>query len=255
MSDNGCFKAKGLASFCTAARKGPSERMLAKLDQLSGISFKYDFSFAIAGHLLKGLKSVSTKAAVTRLLNTFVEYSGENNPANVTGYLAAILPHCGDNISDSCRQRLLSCSETGSSMFNVGMVPDKIRACLLFTYLVTILQSSESEHEQLYIYKALEEGAHFMPDCLPVTFDVLMKKLEQVLVSTQNDEILSAVLAIMNCVYTYGLESNSPTTTLTKQYMESIGFASLGTADQFHQNQKGALIQAVCSVLDGVLQL
>lgn len=105
MSDYGCFKGQGLAAFCNSSRKGPSERMLAKLDQLSGLSFKYDFSFTIAGHLLKGLKNVATKAAVTRLLNTFVEYSGENNPANVTGYFAALLPHCGDNISDSCRQR------------------------------------------------------------------------------------------------------------------------------------------------------
>ena len=150
---------------------------------------------------------------------------------------------------------LLSCSETGSSVFNAGMVPDKIRASLLFTYLVTILKSSESEHEQLYIYKALEEGAHFMPDCLPVTFDVLMKKMEQILVASQNDQMLTAVLAIMNCVYTYGLESSSPVATLNKQYMESIGFASLGSADQFNQNQKGALIQAVCRVLDGFLQL
>lgn len=135
------------------------------------------------------------------------------------------------------------------------MVPDKIRATLLFTYLVTILKSSESEHEQLYIYKALEEGAHFMPDCLPVTFDVLMKKMESVIISAQNDELFTAVLSIMNSIYTYGLETSSATVTLTKQYMDTIGFASLGNADQFNQNQKGALIQVVCSILDGILQL
>lgn len=135
------------------------------------------------------------------------------------------------------------------------MVPDKIRATLLFTYLVTILKNSESEHEQLYIYKAIEEGAHFMPDCLPVTFDVLMKKMETVIISTQNEELLSAVLAIMNSVYTYGLETSSATVKLTKQYMDSIGYASLANADLFNQNQKGALIQAVCSILDGILQL
>ena len=48
-------------------------------------------------------------------------------------------------------------------------------------YLGTILKSSESEHEQLYIYRTLNEGAHFMPECFPVTFDVLMPKLEQIL--------------------------------------------------------------------------
>ena len=105
MSDQGCYRGKGLAACCMQNRKGPYEGMLNKLDQLSGISFKYDFSFAVAGHLLKGLKTVLTKSASTRLLNTFVEYSGESNPANVTGYFGAILPHCGDNLSEACRQR------------------------------------------------------------------------------------------------------------------------------------------------------
>jgi len=255
MSDHGCFKGVGLATFCKKSRKGKSEQMLTKLDQISGISFKYDFSFAIAGHLLKGLKNVSTKAAVTRLLNTFVSYSMENNPANVTGYFAAIMPHCGDNISEPCRLRLLACSETGTSIFNPKMVPDKIRATLLFTYFGTILKSAESEHEQLYVYKALDEGAQFMPDCLPVTFDVLMKKIENVLSNSQNEDIINAVLKIMSSVYEQGLESTSAVTTLKKEYMASIGYASLATCDQFHEDQKPALVPVVCSILDGVLEL
>ena len=105
MADQGKYREKGLAGYCMANRKGPYEGMLNKLDQLSGISFRYDFSFAVAGHLLKGLKTVLTKSASTRLLNTFVEYSCESNPANVTGYLTALLPHCGDNLSDACQQR------------------------------------------------------------------------------------------------------------------------------------------------------
>jgi hypothetical protein len=75
-----------------------------KLDQLTGISFKTNFSFGVAGHLLKGLKTVSTKAATTRLVEVLVEHSREHNPANQLGFLAALLPLSGDNISNNIRQ-------------------------------------------------------------------------------------------------------------------------------------------------------
>ena len=149
----------------------------------------------------------------------------------------------------------MACSESGNSLFNEKMVPDKTRGALLFAYLSTILKSSESEHEQLYIYRALNEGAQFMPDCFPVTFDVLMPKVDQVITTSQNEEMLTIAMAIMNSVYAHGLESTSPVNNLNKAYLESIGFAALPNSDQFHQNQKGALIQVVCSILDGILQL
>ena len=122
-------------------------------------------------------------------------------------------------------------------------------------YLGTILKSSESEHEQLYIYRTLNEGAHFMPECFPVTFDVLMPKLEQILTASQNEEMLSISMDLINSVYTFGLESTSPVVSLTKEHMGTIGFSTLSNSDQFHQNQKGSLILVVCSILDGILQL
>lgn len=132
------------------------------------------------------------------------------------------------------------------------MVPDKLNAALLFTVFVTILKSSESEHEQLYVYKALEEGVHFMPDSFPVTFEVLNRKMETVIASSQNNEILSTVLAIMESIYTYGLESSSCTVTLTKQYLDTSGFSSLPESDQFHTNNSN-LIPVICTILDGTL--
>lgn len=65
-------------------------------------------------------------------------------------------------------------------LFNAAMVPDQIHACLLFTFLVTILKNSEFEHEQQYIYKSLVEGVSFLPDAFPLTFEVLIPKMQQV---------------------------------------------------------------------------
>lgn len=44
------------------------------------------------------------------------------------------------------------------------MLPDITNATLLFALLVTILKSSDSEHEQLFIYESLREGVLTQPD-------------------------------------------------------------------------------------------
>ena len=82
------------------ARQGPLEPMLQKLDQLTGLNFEHSFSFAVAGHLLKGMRNPSTKTATVRLLSTFVDVCKENSPSNLLGYLAALLPHKGDDVAD-----------------------------------------------------------------------------------------------------------------------------------------------------------
>jgi hypothetical protein len=41
---------------------------------------------------------------------------------------------------------------------------------LLFTFLITILQSTEKEHEQEFIYLALKEGVSFMPEAFCVMY-------------------------------------------------------------------------------------
>ena len=77
---------------------------LNKLDDLSGLNFKYDFSFAMAGHLLKGLRTSATKAATTRLLTDIIDFHCESNPAQILGYLAALMPISGDDVNSNLRQ-------------------------------------------------------------------------------------------------------------------------------------------------------
>ena len=59
-------------------------------------------------------------------------------------------------------------------LFNHNVTPDKTHAALLFTFLVTILKSTDLEHEQLFIYRSFEEGILFMPEAFPVTYFSLL---------------------------------------------------------------------------------
>ena len=67
---------------------------LTRLEGVTGINFESNFSFAVACHLLKGLRHPSTKTATARLLNTFLSITAKRSPvgAEVLGYLTALLP-------------------------------------------------------------------------------------------------------------------------------------------------------------------
>lgn len=52
-------------------------------------------------------------------------------------------------------------------------MPDVKSGALLFTFLITILQSTEKEHEQEFIYDALKEGVLFMPEAFCVMYVLL----------------------------------------------------------------------------------
>merc|ERR1712137_496880 len=257
MFRNDCFKGIGLSGYFLNARKGKLEPMLNKIDEVSGLNFKHNFSFAMAGHLLKGLRTSGTKAATSRLLTDLIDSNCESNPAAALGYLAALMPLSGDEVSTNLRQIVVQSSgEAGSqSLFNSTLVPDKSSGALLFTLLATILRNSEIAQEQLFIYRAFEEGVNFMPNLFPLTFEVLTKKMEQVLVSAQDRAIMSSVLSIMNSIYQNNLDSKNGTSpaALRKQYLADKGFGGIYECDHFQATQS-SLVATVVSLLKTALE-
>ena len=85
-----------MAAFCLEVKKGQFKAALEKLDQLNAFNFNANFSFALAGHLLNGMKNANTKAATAKLLSTIISYSREPNLSNLLGYLCALLPNISD---------------------------------------------------------------------------------------------------------------------------------------------------------------
>lgn len=48
------------------------------------------------------------------------------------------------------------------------LLPDNKHAALLFTFLVTILENTDKDHEQLFLYDSLKEGVKFNPTAFGV---------------------------------------------------------------------------------------
>lgn len=85
-------KDQGLAKTLMAARQ-PIQGPLARLDGVTGINFECNFSFAVASHLLKGMRHPSTKTSTARLLTTFFTCSSKRSVGSeILGYLVALLP-------------------------------------------------------------------------------------------------------------------------------------------------------------------
>lgn len=146
--------------------------------------------------------------------------------------------------------------EAGSqSLFNSAIITSKEQCALLFAFLATMLKGSEIAGEQLFIYRAFEDGVNFMPDVFPITLDVLTKKMEQVLVSNQSPDILASVLAIMESIYTQQLDSQRAVESQTlKDYLHAIHFSGLTDCDQFHSKQNDAIIPVLSSLLEAALR-
>jgi len=258
---NDCF-ADGIISFCMASREECGlEEALSKADQVTGINFKTSFSFAVAGHLLKGLRKPATKTATARVLSTFVDIAAKKAIGNnMLGYLAALLPIKGDDM-DNMRQLLLPAGETGSPhqyLFREEMLPDTMNGALLFTLLVTILKSSDSEHEQQFIYESLKEGVLAMPEAFPVVYDVLIPKMTYVIQYSQNPEIIDACLCIMKSIFSGEMEATTAKKRLNKDYLATkVGFHGLIDCDTFSQKpaKTDVLVKIACQVLDQVFKL
>eukprot|EP01113_Clastostelium_recurvatum_P009144 TRINITY_DN1436_c0_g1_i2.p1 TRINITY_DN1436_c0_g1~~TRINITY_DN1436_c0_g1_i2.p1 ORF type:complete len:2696 (+),score=879.69 TRINITY_DN1436_c0_g1_i2:238-8325(+) len=260
MDNNESFKDYPLAkSYMTVRQNHPIQPILNKLDAITGISFESNFSFAVAAHLLKGLRHPSTKTATARLANTFLNITMKRLGVGpeILGYLAALLPTDGDTVNidplaapvvpdatpvdatatatSSTRLSLTTPAASGGSagggvprsyallpyLSTEQMVPNQAHAALLFTLMVTMLVNTDREHEQLFIYEALRRGINFMPAVFPVVYKVLIPKMSTLLSSCQNDKIMEIALAIMDSMFSFTLNKAQK---LNVAFLRELGF-------------------------------
>ncbi|EGG19811.1 neurofibromin [Cavenderia fasciculata] len=209
----------------------PYQAILSKLDNITGVSFEFNFSFAVAAHLLKGLKYPSTKTTTSRLLSTYLSITAKKGTgASVIGYLAALFATEGEVANvDQIAALTGEANRTSPNqlLFNEHMVPDSDSAALLFTFLVTILAHTDREHEQLFIYEALKEGIQFLPRAFPVIYKTFIPKLSTVITSSQIEKMMQAGLLIMEHMFSFSMETATNNNKLGISHLKKLGFQGL----------------------------
>jgi len=247
---------KGIEPVYIYYQDGPIKQILAKLSAISGLNLNESFSFGIAGHVLKGLKHGRVKENAANLLRCFLDIAAKTGAGtNILGYLAALLPVEGQlpilaELDLSSGEKQLH-----QTFFSDQLIPDTKHAALLFTFLVTILEHTDKEHEQLFIYEALKEGILFRPEAFHVVEDILFPRMCDVLLKDQNPALVDCVNNIMESHYKLS-KAAIPVRKITRAYLSEIGFHKLPECATFEIEPavKQEVIKLIVLLLDNILK-
>lgn len=238
--ERGVFDSEGVTQTLLNVRKRDNlHPILRHLDSVTGVSVDTSFSFAVASHLLKGLKENTLKTDTQRVLLRLVQLVckgggdalREVSTVDCLGYLAVLLPMM------SVQDRLaLRETYTGESLppntppnsvpffFTHNLVPDVTHAALLFAMLALLLSDNDKEHECLFIYDALLEGCKHMLHVLPITYDWLLPKMEQTIVTTQNVQLMERIVSLNRLIFGEQMSKIPPEQKITRKALKQQQF-------------------------------
>eukprot|EP00743_Colponemidia_sp_Colp-15_P006314 GILK01006793.1.p1 GENE.GILK01006793.1~~GILK01006793.1.p1 ORF type:complete len:2194 (+),score=417.78 GILK01006793.1:164-6583(+) len=245
------FGANGISTVLLDARKHSSlfSDLSSQLDEETGLSFKRSFSYALAGNVIKGLtyptrsneRSTQGMRTVTfRLLRTFLEIASQAQDTETLGYVAGMLPVvAADNLSSLRRQGVCG-SDNLTAICSVLGLPDLFttkfyfkdsRSVILFTsLLLTFLQNTHTEQEQLAIYNLIRDVIRQLPCTFQEVYGMLLPKLKHAFSTSQSHDILDAVLALLQTVMA---DTASIQVKDFDAHLKGLGFDGLATAGSF----------------------
>jgi hypothetical protein len=239
--ERGVFEREGLTNTLLNVRK--HEKLLPilhQLDSITGINVEMSLSFAVASHLLKGIKENTLKSDTSRVLLRLVQLACkgggdtlQKEAANIDclGYVAVLLPMM--SVQDRLSLREIY---TGESLppntppnsvpffFTHNLVPNVNHAALLFALLALLLIDNDKEHECLFIYDALIEGSKYMPQALPVTYDWLLPKMEQIIPTTHNAQLMERIVALNRVIFSEEMAKIPASQKITKRSLKQPPF-------------------------------
>ncbi|KAI8085069.1 uncharacterized protein BX664DRAFT_266338 [Halteromyces radiatus] len=221
----------------------PFADVALELDKETGVSFTTNFSFAVAGILLKGVKHSEPRDLVFQCLTTFLEieckHSMEQNmvEAGALGYFAGLLPFAAQDGALRELLRLagiddidLDALEFGSAyvrLFDTLEIPNNTTALLLVSTLMNILNTSETDLERIFLYSFLSEAAIAVPEVFSLIYEALLPKMNQIMISSQNHAMLDAVKNLLMNACMEPIISNPTNRRSQRSYLDELGFSAL----------------------------
>ncbi|KAJ1533315.1 Ras GTPase activating protein ira2, partial [Cladochytrium tenue] len=194
-------------------------RANTEMDKASSIWFSSDFSFALAGLVLKGLyRSPRMRQATLSFLRTVLGASRRNPPPDYApmyyvadhclGYVMALLPSYAGNVKALFRRAglppyLLSAEveDLDESWYRVvlDVLPpfaDPNRPLLMVTVLTALLELTEVEAEISLIYGLMSEITLESPETVSLAYETLLPRMRTVLTTSQNPVLIRRVHSI-----------------------------------------------------------
>ncbi|WRT69099.1 uncharacterized protein IL334_006083 [Kwoniella shivajii] len=187
-----------------------------KLDQVSGVSFETDITFAIVAIMYKGVRHPSTRKLTIESLIELLKLSAE--PAKSNGedelsvssgsiaYFVALLSTIAvstEEVRKVFQAAGLDIDNDNTNLANVPVfdmlsIPDNSTALLLISLVVALLNGSGgSDIEKVVLYRLLADASSEMPEVVAMAYDVLIPRIISTLTTTSNLSILKSTSTIL----------------------------------------------------------
>lgn len=277
---NECFADETVSSYLLKARE-PLTDIVNQMDAAVGTHFSVNFSFAVSTNLIKGLRHPATKSATVSLLMTFLEISSKacggacidaNNTVGpeLIGYIAPLLP-----ITEKLKELFWSVGVIDdvygdidiNGLENYNKIPkildklslDEENAILLATMMATMLQSSDYENEQIFIYRFFAELSVTLPDIFIMIYDSILPKMIYTLNNNQSQAVAETIQAILTTIISRPVGDdwqNSPRRHQLITFLNDIGFSGLPESGLFSsapKPKKMKLSQLACAIVEAIV--
>ncbi|OCF40958.1 neurofibromin 1 [Kwoniella heveanensis CBS 569] len=187
-----------------------------KLDQVSGVAFETDMTFALVAVIFKGIRHPSTKTLTIDVLTELLRLSsdtastnGEDEPlisAGSVAYFVALLSTTAGSGEEV--KKVFTAAGLGSdgdtvdlasiSIFDLLVIPDNSTALLLVSLIVALLNGSTgSDTDRVILYRLLADASIEMPEVLAMAYDLLIPRIISTLTTTSNLSILRSTTVIL----------------------------------------------------------
>ncbi|EQB78366.1 hypothetical protein CB1_000765057 [Camelus ferus] len=239
------------------AIRNPLEWHCKQMDHFVGLNFNSNFNFALVGHLLKALLTVSeevrsrcslkhrkslllTDISMENVpMDTYPIHHGDpsyrtlkenqpwSSPKGSEGYLAAAYPTAGQTSPRARKSMSLDMGQPSQAntkkLLDEEVLTDPKIQALLLTVLATLVKYTTDEFDQRILYEYLAEASVVFPKVFPVVHNLLDSKINTLLSLCQDPNLLNPIHGIVQSVVYH---EESPPQYQTS-YLQSFGFNGL----------------------------
>lgn len=247
MSAYNFFENRSVQDVLMEAR-APFASILSNIDAAAGVSFDTQFSFAIAGTLLKGFRCSDARENIYMCLTDFLEtetkldFTTNKVESRCLGYFAGLLPFAAKNDAlhellnlaggvDIDVDALTVPSDVYMAIWRMMDIPNNTTGILLSSLLVGMLSLAETESERLFLYGFLSKAAVSTPEVFALVYESLIPKMNSIVISSNNLLLIEAVKEILLTACSEPTIGSVERMNQQKVYLEKIGFDAFGEVD------------------------
>ncbi|KAF8324598.1 uncharacterized protein EI90DRAFT_3157325 [Cantharellus anzutake] len=191
-----------------------------RIERYISIGTDCRFSLSLSAVIIKGLRHPPTSSSAEALLRSLLQFgarfiqpipqSGRPVHHSVIGFFLALLPTCKSNRQFKELARIAGCDLSPTNgvsgddfeyeairvPFSMLGIANADYALLVTTFIVSMLNSSQSSKETDMLFALLSDASLAFPEVVTLTFESMLDKINEAYVTSNNRRILQSLSTI-----------------------------------------------------------